>query len=466
MSKRLRSRTADRSWVAAPRGSASGRYGLARLFAISAGIPLSVRARLAMATALVAGTAFGLARQPGSGALRTIWAEDGKVFLAQAVALPVDRAFSTLYAGYLHAVPRVLAELAATLPLPMADAVLSGGAALVVAALALLVERASAGHIRSPVIRAALAGAVVLIPVGQAEVTNNAANLHWFFMFAAFWVLLWRTRHPLALAAGALVVFLAGASDPLTILLAPLAVARLVALRGWRDRLFSVAFAAGLLPQLVAIALGSGDRQFSLVVNPVKLAGWYAYHVVAQGMFGGRLVSDSGALAALLAGLALLLVGSAAILVLQGRAGDRTPVIALAGAMSVLFFVGPVMLAGVSAPRYAVVPVLLLYSAFACLLDAGLRDVPAMAWRRVQLGTLAVVVLAAGTSYLSPGPRANGPRWDAELNQATTTCSRTPVPTVISVPISPVGWNVLLTCRVLTESSQARTRNSAGAVPG
>jgi hypothetical protein len=417
-----------------------------------------------MATVLVAGTAVGLARQPGSGALQTIWAEDGQVFLAQAVALPVDRAFSTLYAGYLHAVPRVLAELAAALPLPVADAVLSGGAALVVAALALLVYRASAGHIRSPVIRAALSGAVILVPVGQAEVTNNAANLHWFLMFAAFWVLLWRPRHPLALATGALVVFLAGASDPLTILLAPLAVVRLVVLRGWRDRLFSVAFAAGLLPQLAAIALGSGDRQFSLVVNPMKLAGWYAYHVVAQGMFGGRLVSDSGALAAILAGLALLLVGSAATLVLQGRAGDRTPIIALAGAMSVLFFVAPVMLAGVSAPRYAVVPVLLLYSAFACLLDAGLRDVPAGVWRRVQLATLTVVVLAAGTSYLSPGPRANGPRWDAELNRATATCPPAPVPTVISVPIPPVGWNVPLTCRVLNES-QARTRTSAGAAP-
>jgi hypothetical protein len=202
-----------------------------------------------------------------------------------------------------------------------------------------------------------------------------------------------------------------------------------------------------------------------LVVNPVKLAGWYAYHVVAQGMFGARLASGSGALAALLAGLALLLVGSAATLVLQGRAGDRTPIIALAGAMSMLFFVAPVMLAGVSAPRYAVVPVLLLYSALACLLDAGLRHVPAVLWRRVQLATLTVVVLAAWTSYLSPGPRANGPRWDAELSRATATCPPAPVPTVISVPIPPVGWNVPLTCRVLTES-QARTRTSAGAVPG
>jgi hypothetical protein len=403
-----------------------------------------------MVTALVAGTAVGLARQPGSGALRTIWAEDGKVFLAQAVALPVDRAFSTLYAGYLHAVPRVLAELAAALPLPVADAVLSGGAALVVAALALLVERASAGHIRSPVIRAALAGAVVLVPVGQAEVTNNAANLHWFFMFAAFWVLLWRTRHPLALAAGALVVFLAGASDPLTLLLAPLAVARLVALRGWRDRLFSMAFAAGMLPQLAAIALGGSERQFPLVVNPVKLAGWYAYHVAARGVFGARLVSDLDVLTVLLTGLALLLVGAAAMLMLQGRAGDRTPVVALAGVMSGLFFVVPVALAGVSAPRYAVVPVLLLYSAVACLVDAVVDGMPAAARRRVLLGVLAVVLSTAVTSFLTPGPRAHGPRWDTALNRATATCSGASVPAVTHVPISPPGWAVPLGCQALT----------------
>jgi hypothetical protein len=404
-----------------------------------------------MASALVAGAAVGLARQPGSGALQTIWAEDGKVFLAQAVALPVDRALSTLYAGYLHAVPRALAELAAALPLPVADAVLSGGAALVVAALALLVERASAGHIRSPIIRVALAGAVVLVPVGQAEVANNAANLHWFFMFAAFWVLLWRTRHPLALAAGALVVFLAGASDPLTLLLAPLAVARLLALRGWRDRLFSVALAAGLLPQLAAVALGSGGgRQFALVANPVKLAGWYAYHVVARGIFGARLLSGLGVLTILLAGLALLLVGTAAMLMLRGRAGDRTPVIVLAAVMSGLFFLVPVALAGVSAPRYAVVPVLLLYSALACLLDAVVGDLPATARRGVLLGVLAVVLSTAATSFLTPGPRAHAPRWDTELGRAVAACSGTPVPAVAQVPISPPGWAVPLGCQALT----------------
>jgi hypothetical protein len=462
MSKNLVSNTADRSRGATPDGSGWGPQHLVRqLFRAPADSAVSLQARLAMMAALLAGTAVVLARQPGTDALQAIWAEDGTIFLAQAVALPVDHAFLTLYAGYLHAVPRILAELAAALPLPLADAVLSGGAALVVAALALLVYRASAGQVRSPVIRAALAGAMVLVPVGQAEVLDNVANLHWFFMFAAFWVLLWRTRHPMALAAGGLVVFLAGASDPLTLLLAPLAVARLVGLRGWRDRFFSVAFAAGLLPQIAAIVVSGGDRQFPLVGNPVKLVGWFAYHVVAQGVFGARLVAHLGVSTVALAGLAMLMVGAAAVLVLQGRAGDRTPVIILAGLMSVLFFAVPVVMTGVSAPRYAVVPVLLMYSAFACLLDAAAHAVPAAAWRGVRLGMLALVVLTAATSFLVPGPRADAARWDIELHRASVTCSRAPVPAVIRVPVAPPGWDVPLSCRALAEPKAATWTETA-----
>src|SRR6266516_3366799 len=62
--------------------------------------------------AVLAGTVIVVLRQPGAGALDTVWAEDGTVFLADAVnRSPLD-ALATSYAGYYHLLPRLLAQVA------------------------------------------------------------------------------------------------------------------------------------------------------------------------------------------------------------------------------------------------------------------------------------------------------------------------------------------------------------------
>ncbi|HET6346724.1 MAG TPA: glucosyltransferase, partial [Myxococcota bacterium] len=135
--------------------------------------------------------ALSLLRQVGAGALDTVYAEDGTVFLADAYRESTWDAVATPYAGYLHVVPRILAEIVSILPVSAAATGLAVSAALVTGLLALLVYHASGTSLTSPWARALAAAVVVLVPVGQEEIPNSIANLHWPMLYALFWVLLW-----------------------------------------------------------------------------------------------------------------------------------------------------------------------------------------------------------------------------------------------------------------------------------
>ena len=111
--------------------------------------------------AVVLGTVIGLARQPGPGALRTLYAEDGSIYLTQSLHLSVLDALKRPYVGYVQIAPRLMGELASAFPVRDAAAVFSGGGALVVSALALLLFRATSGHIGSLVIRVFVAASLI-----------------------------------------------------------------------------------------------------------------------------------------------------------------------------------------------------------------------------------------------------------------------------------------------------------------
>ena len=159
----------------------------------------------------------------------------------------------------MHVVPRLLAEVALLLPIRDAAAAMALEAAIVVGLLALVVFRAAAGHIRSTAIRVILAASMVAAPVAQEEVLNNVANLHWYFLFASVWVLLWVPRSRWEVLVGALVLVLAALSDPLAVLLLPLAGARVWARGRPHADPFVLALVGGLAGQFVLIVARDRD---------------------------------------------------------------------------------------------------------------------------------------------------------------------------------------------------------------
>jgi hypothetical protein len=411
------------------------------LFVAPAKKPLTAGKALLAVVAVAAAVTVGLLRQPGpGGALDTVWAEDGAIFLTQAVDKGPWAALTTSYAGYFHVVPRLLAAIAAAAPPGAAAVVLAGSAALVVALLALLVYVASAAHLTSQPARVVVAAVVVVVPVAQDEVLNSVANFHWYGLYALFWVLLWSPRGRAGQVIAVATVFLVAASDIIALVYVPLALLRAVRRGESRTRegiAMAVALALGLALQFAGLLGGGSQRE--LAPDPVRsVLGWFLRAVPAP-LVGQRwLGSDLNARWVVLAALAWIVVAAAVVLALRGV---TRPAWVLAGAAvqhSAALYVLPVFLSGVAAPRYAVAPAMLLVVALVALLQ-GEQRIPLYA----LTGLLTVIALV---NLRIDNPRAHGPRWSAELDRARAACAtdaqraglaiapRTTPPWTVSVP--------------------------------
>ena len=218
---------------------------------------LAVRAFLAV-IALVAGAVVLLLRVAGRSPLTTIWAEDRTVFLEQALASP--RNLLASYAGYLQLLPRLIAQFVSFLPLRDASAAFAISGAVIASAVAIFVFHSSAGHIHSPWLRGLLAAAVLLLPVAPLEIADSGVNTPWYLLFALFWAALWRPRGRGGMVLAGTVAFLAGASTPLALALAPLLIVRVAALRRVREHAVTAGLVAGLLLQVPVIHASHNPR--------------------------------------------------------------------------------------------------------------------------------------------------------------------------------------------------------------
>lgn len=341
---------------------------------------------------------------------------------------------------------------------------MSGGAVAIVALLGLFVFRASVA-IPLLSLRVALGGAMVLLPMANSDVLAVAANLHWFLIFAAFWAFIWVPRGPGGRLVSAAIVVMATLSDPQTILLAPLAIARVLTIRSWRDHLVTIAFIGAALVQLgvvwVAPYLGAGGREVH-GADVYSLAEIFGTLVVAVNIAGmpvtERFWGSTGAV--------VPWVGVAAFVAFALYALRRPPsrlrsLALIALGMSVVSFIVPFWMNGtveVGQPissflrsRYLIVPALMLLTSFflivselASRVDGGRRPI-----------VMIVIVWYAAVAAMSltyPNNRANGPAWPSALAQARQAC---PANATIEVPIPPrippPGWVVRLDCQDLGE---------------
>ncbi len=401
-------------------------------------------------------TAAGLSRQPGVPSTNSIWAEDGKIFYADALNRSYFDALFRPYNGYLHLVPRTEAEVATWFPIADASDVLAILAAASVAALALVVFRAAAGHLPDPLLRGFLAVAVVAVPIGTQETLNNVANLHWYLIFAAFWVLLWVPRSPAGVAVAAVVVGAAVGSDPLTWLLLPLVVLRLLGRTGRGDRLLAVVFCGvGLVQGMVAVhaparslagtrpTIGQFGRSYGIRVALQSLAG----------KSGTESLYGAWGYGAVVAAVALLV---AALGLAVARRGTAAWLAVTAAAASVLFYAltslagwAPAWLPQPSGlflfvyARYTVLPILLLLT----LLLAALTACPAGLVRRVA-SIVVVVGLAVPmvVDFRVANVRMTGPAWSTELSKARATCAARPPRGPVQIAISPRPWVTTFRC--------------------
>jgi hypothetical protein len=402
----------------------------------------------------------------GSGITSRVWAEDGAVFLSTAYRMPYRVALATPYAGYLQVVPRSLATFTTAFPVRDAAWVLAASAAAARVAVSLFVFRASSGHLRSTWVRAMLAAAVVVLPVGGLEVLDNIANLHWFFTFAAFWAVLWRPSRRWESALAGVVVIVAVGSDPLTALLLPLVLLRAISVRGWRDQIVTLCFAVAGATQLWAVLSGtrpahetfsasSVARLFGVRVMVGALAGYW--HTVALWRHLHYVAVALGVVAVIsIISPAIRLGGSRRCLAIWAGGGSA---LAFAACFAEPAVVPHLKLDVVSSlTRYDVLASLLMLTAIAAGLDA-LRW-PADLAVRCLIGAIflsALPVDLVGSAQLWAHLERTVPSWHTAIADARLDCEAHVAqrPTGGSgigdvwVLEMPQGWRARLPCSTL-----------------
>jgi hypothetical protein len=409
------------------------------------------------AIALAAGAVVMLLRIAGRSPLTTIWAEDRTVFLVQALASP--RHLFASYAGYLQLLPRIIGQLVAFLPLPDAAASFAIFGAAIASAVALFVFYASAGHIRSAWLRGLLAAAVLLLPVAPLEIADSGVNTPWYLLFALFWAALWRPRTRGGMALAAAVAFLAGASTPLALALAPLLILRIAALRRIREHAVTAGLAAGLLLQLPVIHAAHNSR-LDRQASPGGVLRFVAHDVVLPAL-GWRL--DWWLQAAVGRNAATVLVGCVLAAVFGAIAMTQPARVQLVAAVAL--GCGFLLAAGAATlspwvtvdavhfhvepgSRYTTLPIFLMEAAVIVAVDNVVRRArdharpdkqgaafgvtPRTGWTRARGATAAaaalVVVLSFGwiTDFRSDNGRAGGAPWAPVAARWLADCQRHP----------------------------------------
>ncbi|WP_426978357.1 hypothetical protein ACQCSU_03765 [Pseudarthrobacter sp. O4] len=147
--------------------------------------------RAAIAVVAIAITTFiSIVRLPKT-ALDTVWAEDGPVFLQQAMSGGGPGAIFAPYEGYLHVLPRLAAEAVVDfVPVENFAASLAFVSCLVVAVVAYLTFHCASALTDSLWVRLAWAAIPILVSVGPYEILGNTANLHWYLLWLVPWLLL------------------------------------------------------------------------------------------------------------------------------------------------------------------------------------------------------------------------------------------------------------------------------------
>lgn len=387
--------------------------------------------------ALVLGSVASILRQPGPGAMDTIWAEDGEIFLTQAVQDGAG-AFTTSYAGYYHLVARLVAGATALLPASQAAAALAIGGALITTVFAIAAYALSGEYLSSTVARLVVSVPVAVLPMAQGDVLNSPANLHWTGLYVLFWFLLCRPASTAGKVLTCAGIVLVVGSDILTGVYLPL-----VAFELWfhRDRYAVAKAVAFLIPfalQVLGLLTGASERE-GLTPDPVRAVTGFVLRAVPTALFGERWVGTAVSTRSLVfAAAAWLIIGAVLVLGLRKVIRPRWTLVIAAGVHSALVYIAPVALSGIATPRYNVAPALLVLVTLVALLNdvTGVR----------ALAALLLVVCAV--NFRVDNARADGPDWHTGLRGAETACAADPAGTA-SVEVTPLaapGWHVALPC--------------------
>jgi hypothetical protein len=435
----------------------------ANVFLPTASGPVGWRKIALGAGCVLAGVAISLSRTVGPGSLNTIWIEDAKYLLEQALNSPFINTLGDPISGYYLEPARVLTKVATEFPLSWAPGIMAIFAALQYVGYGLVAYIASGPHLRSPWLRLLVAAPVCALPLAYTQVNNDLVTVQFLGLYGAFWTLLWVPGTRAGRILAPVVMLSVSFTAALVIAFAPLVVLRLIADRSKTAIAVAGVWLLGLILQFTQTFLGQ-DHHYGYGDNsPWFLLRNYGARVIPRALFGesalgGPGVSYRGTYAPLhiinMAAHAVLIGGAVAVVVLAiilavCRFTDPNwPLAVLAGLFSLgIFIVELLVNTPVVQTRYTIAPAMLLYTVLAALLRPRLRESAPRARTTLRwlpaAGVVVLVVVAIALNFRVTNGRSSSPPWTSVVSAATSACAQ---PNVVSYLYVHEWWQLSIPC--------------------
>jgi hypothetical protein len=434
------------------------------LFRRTEGGPVGWRKILIAVACVIAGTAISLSRTVGAGSLNTIWIEDAKFLLNQGLNVSFWTALRAPISSYYQEPARVFTEIAIHFPLSWAPGVMAIFAAAQYSMYGLVAYIASGPYLRSPWLRLLIAAPVCAIPLAYTQVNNDLVTVQFFGLYGAFWTCLWIPGTRAGKILSPLVMATVSWTAVLSLIFAPLIIARLIVDRSKNAWALAILWASGAWIQISETVLGTSSHPHYGSNGLFFVLKNYVNRVLPRSLFGERSLGGPGVdytgsnaiplHITSVAGHDALIAGAwVVVLLVVALAVSRftDPNWTLAG-VALLFSVGVFfeemfINTAVVQTRYVVAPALLIYTALVALMRPRLREGAARAQvglRWLPAAGFAVLLLVAVTlNFRVTNGRTTSPAWTSVVATASKACA---MPGVSAYTYVHEWWSVTIPC--------------------
>ncbi len=446
----------------------------ANLFLRTASGPVGWQKILLAIGFVIVGTAISLSRTVGpGGSLDTIWIEDAKNLLDQALNLPLWKTFTIPISSYYQEPARLATAIAVQFPVVYAPAVMATLAAAQYLAYGLVAYIASGPHLRSTWLRLLIAAPVCCLPLAGTQSNNDLVTVQFIALYGGFWAILWMPGTRAGRILSPIVLLSVAWTAALAIVFFPLLVIRLIADRSVTAWALAVCWLTGMCIQFRLALLGQSQKLEVGTNGPLWILRNYVTRVVPRALFGERSLGGPGTdyrgnAAALhitnVVAHQVLIVGAwavilvAVILAVTRFTNPNWPLAVLAALFSVGIF-GDEMIINlpIVQTRYVIAPALLVYVTLVALLrprqpqplrgqprQFGMRARARTAVRWLPIAGLTVMLLIAVTlNFRVTNGRSNSQPWSRVVSNAKEACA---MPGVESFQYIHEWWDVSIPC--------------------
>ena len=392
---------------------------------------------------------------------QTVWAEDGTIFLNDAISgAPAEHLF-TGYAGYLQLLPRVVADaVIQTVGIADAGIAINLASCMIVGLGASLVYWCARDVVGLRLLRLVLCSITVLAPLAPLELLGNAANLHWFFIWVVLWILLYRPRTRIGAWLLAIVTLVGAMSEIQLLVLVPLLLVNRKGHNVWPPR---IGLVVGLVAQIITTVLSprvahSGGLGGALraYIGQVALPNFAANRQVMTAALGEQ------ALAWEVIAIAPFLL-AALICLRWGSPLQRITALYLVPGSFVIWVVDSYLNGYGGSPthnapfvfiRYAVIPSMLLLASIVLAAQVLVSRQAPLA--RIGAVAVAALVVMMAVQYIpTETNRSGGPTWASAIAAAQSSCESSVSAThqfVVTAPHTKTAlWTFPISCKRLTK---------------